>query len=245
MISTRCADALPDGHTHRRVAGVVGAILGRQRGRDTDLASRTHGATPSGHYTRPSWPDRALLAALGRLLPCGLLRHRIASPRTLLACHQRLTKKKWTPYTCGTAVARNAARTEWTTGHGARGTHHRAAVRQTLSWRPFRVSSTRHVILSDNCRRRGIGVQRRFEPAHRARPWRAAHQPGHTKPAERPAASSNGPSPQTAGPSPAPPGPGGWNYQIRRRAGDGGRTLTGDAALIRWPRPRVATPPSS
>jgi putative transposase len=34
---------------------------------------------------RPGWPDRALLAALARLLPHVLRCHRIVSPRTLLA----------------------------------------------------------------------------------------------------------------------------------------------------------------
>jgi putative transposase len=45
---------------------------------------------------RPGWADRAVLAALARLLPSRLRLNRIVTPGTLLAWHQRLLKKKWT-----------------------------------------------------------------------------------------------------------------------------------------------------
>jgi putative transposase len=45
---------------------------------------------------RPDWADRAVIAALTRLLPARLRLHRIVTPGTLLARHRRLARKKWT-----------------------------------------------------------------------------------------------------------------------------------------------------
>jgi putative transposase len=76
------------------------ALLGRsQASKDAEIMMLRHEVTVlRRQVTRPTpdWADRAVLAALARLLPAVLRAHRLVTPGTLLAWHRRLITRKWT-----------------------------------------------------------------------------------------------------------------------------------------------------
>jgi hypothetical protein len=82
-----------------RVLGWLALLARRRSGLIVEVLVRRHElAVVRRQVTRPrpSWPDRAILSALCRLLPRELLPHRLVTPATLLDGHRRLITKKWT-----------------------------------------------------------------------------------------------------------------------------------------------------
>lgn len=75
-------------------------LLGRsQASKDAEITMLRHEVMVRRRQVArpaPDWADRAVLAALGRLLPNALRARRLVTPGTLLAWHRRLLARKWT-----------------------------------------------------------------------------------------------------------------------------------------------------
>jgi putative transposase len=75
-------------------------LLGRsQASKDAEIVVLRHEVTVLRRQVaqpKLNWAERAVLAALARLLPAGPRAHRLVTPGTLLAWHRRLIARRWT-----------------------------------------------------------------------------------------------------------------------------------------------------
>src|SRR5262249_11661082 len=75
-------------------------LLSRNRAsKDAEIMVLCHEVAVLGRQVcqpSPDWADRAVMAALARLLPAVLRAHRLVRPGTLLGWHRRLVRRRWT-----------------------------------------------------------------------------------------------------------------------------------------------------
>jgi len=81
-----------------RLFGWVALLARSDTSKDVEILVLRHEVAILRQVARPKpdWADRAVIAALARLLPRHLRLHRIVTPATLLAWHRRIVQKKWT-----------------------------------------------------------------------------------------------------------------------------------------------------
>jgi putative transposase len=82
-----------------RLAGWMALLARSSASKDAELlVLRQEVAVLRRQHLRPrvDWADRAVLAALARLLPQSLRMGRLVTPGTLLGWHRRLVRWRWT-----------------------------------------------------------------------------------------------------------------------------------------------------